>query len=142
MSVLVRPRLHGNGGAYFSAVYDRGAGMFSFPSTGLLCSATLLLVVVENTLVAGTNGAVDRGIVRRELRAAMRASGLNARDVDMALGEERCDEATTRYSIFDEAIERQINPASHLSAFRPVPSCKSPAWDVFAARLFNTMISG
>jgi len=84
LDLLVRLRLRDTNETYLSAVYDSGAGIFSFPSTGLLCSATLLLVVVENTLVAGTNVAVDRGTVRRELRAAIRASGRKARDVDMA----------------------------------------------------------
>jgi len=142
LRVLVRPRLRNNSEMYLSAVYDRGAGMFSFPSTGLLCSATLLLVVAENTLVAGTNVVVDRGTVRRKLRVAMRASGRNARDVDMALGEDRNDEATMSYlGIFEsDAFERRISPASHLSAFRPVPSCKSPEWDVLpdSALVSNT----
>ena len=88
--------------------------MFSFPSIGLLSSA-LFLLVVDNNLVAGTIVAVDRGIGRRELRAARRASGRNARFVDMASCEDKCNGATTS-CLESECVweaHQRVNPASH-----------------------------
>jgi len=113
--------------------------MFSFPSIGLLSSA-LFLLVVDNSLVAGTIVAVDRGIGRRELRAARRASGRNARFVDMASCEDKCNGATTSY-LESECFGGAPTSQPHITPSPHFGHCKSPEWNVFPARLSCTMLT-